>query len=110
MLSSAAIRASRPLFQRQLTPLGDRILIRKAIKETVTSGGILLPTDNAKELYEGTVVATGPGLRDVNGTLHSITVKTGDTVLLPKYGGTEVEIGEEKLSLFREEDILGIFE
>ena len=107
---SSAIRASRPLYQRTLSPLGDRILIRKSIKETVTSGGILVPTDNAKDLYEGTVVSTGPGLRDVNGTLHAINLKAGDKVLLPKYGGTEVEIGDEKLSLFREEDILGKFD
>jgi chaperonin GroES len=107
---SSAIRASRPLYQRTLSPLGDRILIRKSVKETVTSGGILLPTDNAKDIHEGTVVATGPGIRDVHGTLHALNLKSGDVVLLPKYGGTEVEIGNEKLSLFREEDILGKFD
>lgn len=52
-------------------------------------------------------MAVGPGLRDVSGTLHAPTLKAGDSVLLPKYGGMEVEIEEEKLSLFREEDILG---
>mmetsp|Transcript_26255 Transcript_26255/g.44797 ORF Transcript_26255/g.44797 Transcript_26255/m.44797 type:complete len:108 (+) Transcript_26255:94-417(+) len=107
MLSFA--RATRPLC-RSLAPLGDRILIRKAVKETKTAGGILLPTDNAKDPNEGTVVAVGPGLRDVSGTLHAPTLKTGDAVLLPKYGGTEIEIDDEKLTLFREEDILGKFD
>ena len=102
-------RATRPL-QRSLAPLGDRILIRKAVKETKTAGGILLPTDNAKASNEGTVVAVGPGLRDVSSNLHAPTLKAGDTVLLPKYGGQEIEIGDEKLNLFREEDILGKFE
>ena len=102
-------RATRPL-QRSLAPLGDRILIRKAVKETKTAGGILLPTDNAKESNEGTVVAVGPGIRDVSGNLHAPTLKAGDTVLLPKYGGTEIEIGDEKLNLFREDDILGKFD
>ena len=102
-------RATRPL-QRSLAPLGDRILIRKAVKETKTAGGILLPTDNAKESNQGTVVAVGPGLRDVSGVLHAPTLKAGDTVLLPQYGGTEIEIGDEKLNLFREDDILGKFE
>ncbi|KAL7466667.1 hypothetical protein ACHAXS_006955 [Conticribra weissflogii] len=102
-------RATRPL-QRSLAPLGDRILIRKADKEVKTASGILLPTDKGKEPNEGTVVAVGPGIRDVSGNLHPPTLKAGDTVLLPKYGGTEVEIGEEKLALFREEDILGKFD
>ncbi|KAL3785186.1 hypothetical protein ACHAWO_011931 [Cyclotella atomus] len=93
--------------RRTLTPLGDRLLIRRAEKEVKTASGILLPSDKAKDANEGTVVAVGPGLRDVNGTLHPPSMKAGDNVLLPKYGGTEVEIGEEKLFLFREEDILG---
>ena len=102
-------RATRPLY-RSLAPLGDRILIRRAVKETQTSGGILLPTNNAKEPNEGSVVAVGPGLRDVSGTLHAPTLKAGDNVMLPQYGGTEIEIGDEKMSLFREEDILGKFD
>ncbi|EJK50021.1 hypothetical protein THAOC_31049 [Thalassiosira oceanica] len=105
---SGFARATRPLC-RSLTPLGDRILVRKAVAETKTAGGILLPTDSAKETNEGTVVAVGPGLRDVSGVLHAPTLKEGDAVLLPKYGGSEIEIGDEKMSLFREEDILGKF-
>ena len=37
-------------------------------------------------------------------------VKVGDTVLLPKYGGTEVKIEGKKLQLVREEDLLGVIE
>jgi chaperonin GroES len=75
--------------------LGDRILVRKSTKETMTPGGILLPSDNVKESNEGVVVAVGPGIRDVNGILHPVNLKSGENVLLPKYGGTEVEIGDE---------------
>lgn len=106
---SGFARATRPL-QRSLAPLGDRILVRKAVKETKTAGGILLPTDKGKEPNEGTVVAVGPGLRDVSGNLHAPNLKAGDSILLPKYGGTEIEIGDETMSLFREEDILGKFD
>ena len=37
-------------------------------------------------------------------------MKAGDTVLLPKYGGTEVKINDKKLQLVREEDLLGVVE
>jgi chaperonin GroES len=39
-----------------------------------------------------------------------VSVKVGDTVLLPEYGGHTVKVGEEELQLFRDEDILGRFE
>ena len=102
-------RATRPL-SRALAPLGDRVLVRKAVKETQTAGGILLPTDKGKDTHEAVVVAVGPGLRDVSGVLHASTLKAGDAILLPKFGGTEIEIGDEKLSLFREDDIMGKFD
>mmetsp|Transcript_17007 Transcript_17007/g.24229 ORF Transcript_17007/g.24229 Transcript_17007/m.24229 type:complete len:104 (-) Transcript_17007:207-518(-) len=94
---------------RSLAPLGDRILVRKAAKETQTSSGIYLPADKTKSPNEGEVIAVGPGLRDVSGTLHVPTLKVGDQVLLPSYGGTEVKLDGEELHLFREDDVLGKF-
>ena len=52
-----------------------------------------------------------PSLKtDKDGKEISFDVKAGDTVLLPKYGGTEVKIGDKKLQLVREEDLLGVVE
>ena len=95
---------------RSLAPLGDRILIRRAPKEAKTASGIILPSD-AADPNEGTVVAVGPGEKDVTGKLHPTTLAAGDTVLLPEYGGTKVKMeDDEELFLFRESDILGKFE
>jgi chaperonin GroES len=49
-------------------------------------------------------------MRDVSGNLHSPTLKSGDSVLLPEYGGTKVDMNGEEMYLFREDDILGKFE
>ncbi len=46
--------------------------------------------------------------RDDEGKLIAFTVKTGDKVLMPKYGGTEIKIEDEAYLIMREEDILGI--
>ena len=80
------------------------------MKETVTSSGIYLPADTTKDPNEGEVMAVGPGEKDVTGTLHPTTLKVGDKVLLPEYGGTKVKMGEDTVFLFRESDILGKFE
>jgi len=86
------------------------VLVRRAPKETQTASGIYLPSDKTKDPNEGSVVAVGPGEKDVTGQLHPTTVKEGDTVLLPEYGGTKVKIDDEELFLFRESDLLGKFE
>ena len=35
-----------------------------------------------------------------------VGVVVGDTVILPEYGGTKVEIDEKELFIYREHDIL----
>jgi chaperonin GroES len=94
---------------RKLTPLGDRVLVKKAQKEVQTASGIFLP-QGQKDPNEGEVMAVGPGERDVTGMLHPTTLAMGDTVLLPEYGGTKVKMGDEEVFMFREIDILGKFE
>lgn len=42
------------------------------------------------------MVAVGPGDRDKDGKLIPVTLKEGDTVLLPDYGGTEVKLGDKE--------------
>merc|ERR1719188_564752 len=91
---------------RTIKPLGDRILVRRAAKETTTPGGIIIPADKAKDPNEGEVVAVGAGERDMQGTLHAVSLEVGDKVLLPAYGGTEVKINDDEMFLFRESDIL----
>lgn len=92
-----------------IRPLGDRVLIEPIEEKEQTVGGIIIP-DSAKEKpMQGKVLAVGKKL-DKDGKEIAFDVKKGDTVLLPKYGGTEVKINEKKLQLVREEDLLGVIE
>ena len=92
-----------------IRPLGDRVLIEPIEEKEQTVGGIIIP-DSAKEKpMQGKVIAVGKKL-DKDGKEINFDVKKGDIVLLPKYGGTEVKIGDKKLQLVREEDLLGVVE
>jgi len=82
------------------------VLVRRAEKEVKTASGIILP-DTQKIPSQGEVIAVGPGMRDVSGNLHEPTLKAGDTVLLPDYGGTKIELDDVEMYLFREDDVLG---
>jgi len=89
-------------------PLGDRVLVQPIEEKETKKGGIIIP-DTAKEKpQEGQVVALGTGKVDDNGKKVEFTVKKGDKVLISKYGGTEVKIENEKYTLVREDDILGV--
>ena len=92
-----------------IRPLGDRVLVEPIEEKEQTVGGIIIP-DSAKEKpMQGTVIAVGKKT-DKDGKCVAFDVKKGDTVLLPKYGGTEVKVGDKKLQLVREEDLLGVIE
>lgn len=92
----------------KMKPLGDRVLVEPEKEDEVKKRGIIIP-DSAKEKpQQGKVLAAGPGKRDDNGKIIPMNVKVGDTVLMPKYGGTEVKIDDKDYQLIREEDILGI--
>lgn len=91
-----------------IKPLGDRVLVAPLDEKETIKGGIIIP-DTAKEKpQEGEVVAIGTGKRDDAGKLIEFSVKVGDKVLISKYGGTEVKVGNQSYLIMREDDILGI--
>ena len=92
----------------KITPLHDRILVRRIEEDTKTAGGIIIP-DSAKEKpTKGEIVAVGKGARDDQGNVIPMDVKAGDTVLFQKWGGSEVKVDGEELLIMKESDVLGI--
>ena len=90
----------------QVTPLHDRVLVRRLEEKEVIKGGIIIP-DSAKEKpQEGEVVAVGEGRKNDDGKRIPLDVKEGDEVLYSKYGGTEIKVDGEDLLVLRESDVL----
>ncbi|KAH9605190.1 hypothetical protein KSS87_006615, partial [Heliosperma pusillum] len=58
-------------------------------------------------LNSGKVIAVGPGSRTNEGKVIPVSLKEGDTVLLPEYGGQEFKLEDKTYHLYREEDVLG---
>jgi chaperonin GroES len=92
----------------KIKPIGDRVLVKHIEEKEQVRGGIIIP-DSAKEKpQEAEVIALGTGKKDEKGNSVPFEVKVGDKVLISKYGGTEVKIENEKFTLVREDDILGV--
>ena len=92
-----------------ITPLHDRVIIKR-IEDNVnqTAGGLYIP-DTAKEKpQEGEVIAAGLGKYKEDGTRQSLDVKAGDRVLFGKYSGSEIKLDGDEFIIMREDEILGI--
>jgi len=88
-----------------VTPLHDRVLIRRIEEKETVKGGIIIP-DTAKEKpQEGEVIAVGSGKLE-KGERIPLDVKAGDRVLFGKYSGTDIKIEDVEYLILREEEIL----
>ncbi len=93
-----------------LKPLGDRLVVLPQEQMQMTASGLALPETAKEKPQQGEVISVGPGRRDENGNRVPMDVAVGDIVLYAKYGGTEVKVGEDKLLILKESDVLAIVE
>ncbi len=92
----------------KLLPLGDRVLVRPAEREEVTTGGIVLPDTARKRPHEGKVLAVGSGRLMKNGTRARLSISVGDTIIYSQYSGTEVKVNGEELIILEEDSVLAV--
>ncbi len=92
----------------KITPIGDRVVIKRVEAEDTTKGGIILP-DSAKEKpREGIVLALGSGRMLKSGERVPFSVKVDDRVLFTSYAGTEVKVDGDEYVVLSEDEILAI--
>ena len=90
-----------------VTPLGDRVVIRPLEEAEEMRGGLYIP-DTAKEKpLQGEVLAIGPG-RFEKGERVPVELEVGQRVPYSKYSGTDVRIGDDELLIIKEADVLAI--
>jgi chaperonin GroES len=90
----------------KISPLYDRVLLKRIEEQEVRKSGIIIP-DTAKEKpQEAEVIAVGKGRVTEDGKVIPLEVKKGDKVLIGKYSGTEVTIDSVEHIILREEEIL----
>ena len=88
-----------------VTPLHDRVVVRRLEEKETAKGGIIIP-DTAKEKpHEGEVMAVGAGKIE-KGKRVPLDVKVGDRILFGKYTGNEILVDDQEYLILREEEIL----
>jgi chaperonin GroES len=99
-----------PMADLNIRPLGDRVVVEPMEQETTTASGLVLPETAKEKPQQGKVLAAGLGKKEDNGTRTPLDVAVGDTILFAKYAGTEIKLGDKKLLIMKESDILGIID
>jgi len=94
----------------KLTPLHDRIVVRRVEEAETTRGGIIIPDSAKDKPQEGEVISVGKGKSNEEGKTFPLDVKAGDRILFGKYSGTDIKIDGEDFLIMREEEVLGILE
>ncbi len=95
---------------KELTPLGDRVVVKPLSREEVTKSGIVLPDTAREKPQEGEVLSVGPGRVLDNGQRQKVELKKGDKVLYAKYAGTEFKLDEDELLILSERDVLAVLQ
>ncbi|MFT4243824.1 MAG: GroES family chaperonin [Candidatus Woesearchaeota archaeon] len=90
----------------KIKPLQDNVLLKKVEVESstqeVVSGGIIIPKEE-KSITYGEVI-------DFSEKIPNISIKKGDKVIYPEYGGRKITIDEEEFILLPYKDISAIIE
>jgi chaperonin GroES len=81
-------------------PLGERVLVKRK-EEKATKTGILIPETTKEKPLEGTVVAVGEEVTNVN---------VGDSILFGKYSGSDIIVDGENYILLMIEDVSGVLD
>jgi chaperonin GroES len=73
-------------------------------------GNIIVPDAGKEKMMVGEIIATGPGLININGVLIPNTVEVGQKVTFPSFGGQRITLKGEEYLIYKEQDIFAILE
>src|ERR1700720_87537 len=88
-----------------VTPLHDRVLVRRLEEKEIAKGGIIIPDTAKEKSQEGEVMAVGAGKIE-KGQRVRLDVEVGDRILFGKYTGNDIKIDDQEYLILREEEIL----
>ena len=103
--------ATATMSKTKVTPLGNKILIRRDEAETMTDAGIVLPESAKDRPRTGLIEAVGTGAINTDtGERIPVELKKGQRVIFSSYAGTEIKLGADELLIMSEDEILAVID
>jgi len=94
----------------KVRPLGDKIIVKRLESKEKTESGIFLPESAKEKPQQAKVVAVGDGKLLDSGKRAAFQVKKGDTVVIGKWGGSEIKVEGDEYLVMSEDEVLAIVE
>jgi len=93
-----------------IKPLHNHVVIKQQDETETMYGNIVVPDLGKEKPLMGEIIASGPGLINLNGVLISNTVEVGQIVIFPAFGGQKITVDGEEYVVCKEQDLIAILE
>ena len=94
-----------------IKPLHNHVVIKQQDETETMYGNIIVPDAGKEKPLMGEVVAVGPGSWSVTGEKFlETTVKVGQLVAFPSFGGQRITVEGEEYIVVKEVDLIAILE
>lgn len=94
----------------KIKPLHNHVVIKQQDETETMYGNIIVPDAGKEKAMIGEVIATGPGILNMNGVLMPNTLTVGQLVTFPAFGGQRITVKGEEYLIYKEQDVFAVLE
>lgn len=95
----------------KVIPLHNNVVIKQQDETETMYGNIIVPDAGKEKPLMGEVIAVGPGTYSVTGEKFlETTVKVGQLVAFPSFGGQRITVKGEEYVVVKEQDLIAVLE
>ena len=94
----------------KIKPLHNHVVIKQQDETETMYGNIIVPDAGKEKPLMGEVIASGPGVVNMNGIVIPNTTEVGATVIFPSFGGQRITVDGEEYIVCKEQDLIAILE
>lgn len=94
----------------KIKPLHNHVVIKQQDETETMYGNIVVPDLGKEKPLMGEIIASGPGLINLNGALIPNTVEVGQIVIFPAFGGQKITVEGDEYVVCKEQDLIAILE
>lgn len=94
----------------KIIPLHNHVVIKQQDETDTMYGNIIVPDMGKEKPLMGEVIAVGPGVYTITGTWIDTSIKIGEIVVFPAFGGTKMTVEGEEYVVMKEQDLLAVLE
>lgn len=94
----------------KIKALHNHVVIKQDENQEQKYGNIVVADLGKEKPLQGEIVEIGPGRATETGAFVPTTLKVGDVVVFPSFGGTKITVDDVEYIIMKESDLLIVLE